>query len=251
MKMIVGNSWFFRRLMFWIRAFLGTANAKETYMAQKFNSTIVDSPWLKYRSISPGGFAVDYHFFYTLYRTLSAVKPKNILEFGLGQTSKMVHQYAGYYDKRAVSVEHDKDWISFFDEERDGDYPIHTKLFELETIKYNGYDTSVYKGSLDYFKGRGERFDFFLVDGPLRRNPVTQKEYKYVRAQIVDFVNYCLDDNFVILFDDYNYEGVRNTVNEVFKCLDKLGVNYVYRIYYSSKAHIIITTPKHKFLTSL
>lgn len=52
---------------------------------------------------------------YTLYRILDEVQPKNILEMGLGQTSKMTTQYAKYYkDSHLLIVEGDQLWIDNF-----------------------------------------------------------------------------------------------------------------------------------------
>ena len=82
---------------------------KENLYAQCFNNSIQDSEWLKYRSFSPGGWAVDYGFLYVLYKILNYMRPSNVIEFGLGQSSKMIHQYASYYQKDAVTIEHDKD----------------------------------------------------------------------------------------------------------------------------------------------
>lgn len=121
---------------------LGTYQLKEyseeILKAQKFNSTTIGSEWFKYKSISPGGSAVDYAFFYTLYRTLCSKKPQKILEFGLGQSSKMVHQYADYYHANAITVEHDPQWVEFFKKEKEGDYDINVKILELEEIQYGG-----------------------------------------------------------------------------------------------------------------
>ena len=83
--------------------------------ANLFRDTIQDSEWLRYKNFSPGGWAVDYGVLYTLYRVLNDMKPKNIIEFGLGQSSKMFHQYGAYYrDTKIITCEHNNDWISFF-----------------------------------------------------------------------------------------------------------------------------------------
>ena len=111
---------------------------QEILSALKFNSTIADSKWFIYKSISPGDTAVDYAFFYTLYRVLSSIKPNNIIEFGLGQSSKMVHQYASYFDKHAITVEHDKEWVDFFLQDREGEYKVNIEMLDLETIEYKG-----------------------------------------------------------------------------------------------------------------
>ena len=65
---------------------------EEIHKAEIFSSTIADSEWLKFKSFSPGGWAADYGLLYTLYRVLNGMRPQNVLEFGLGQSSKMIHR---------------------------------------------------------------------------------------------------------------------------------------------------------------
>ena len=140
----IKNSKMFRPLLEEVRKQNSIRN--DILKAMSFNSTIVDSPWLKYKSFSPGLWACDYGLLYTLYRSLSSMKPKCIAEFGLGQSSKMVHQYAAYYNAEAITYEHDEEWVKFFNEGRDGDYDIQVRLLELETIQYKGFETVTYKG---------------------------------------------------------------------------------------------------------
>ena len=224
------------RLLYYIQRILGTYQlreySEEILKAQKFNSTIIDSEWFKYKSLSPGGSAVDYAFFYTLYKVLTAIKPKNILEFGLGQSSKMVHQYADYYHANAVTVEHDAEWVSFFNQEKAGDYDINVKLLELEEIQYGGGKSLTYKDCLKTFKD--QKFDLILVDGPFGMN------MKYSRTQIIDLAKHCLTDDFVIIIDDYQRKGEKNTAKEIFSYFDKAGIEYVYREYESLKSHLLI-----------
>ena len=129
-----------------------------------FNSTITDSEWLKFKSFSPGEWAADYGLLYTLYRVLGGMKPKSIAEFGLGQSSKMIHQYAGFFEAEAVTYEHDEDWVRFFNECREGAYDVHVQLVGLETVKYKGFDTVTYQDIGKVMAGKV--FDFVLVDGP-------------------------------------------------------------------------------------
>ena len=104
----------------------------ELYQATRFHDSIIDSPWLRYKSFSLGGWAADYGLMYTIFRTLNAMRPMNILEFGLGQTSKMVHQYAKYFNANAITCEHDEKWVEFFNKSKDGDYPVAEKYYEQE-----------------------------------------------------------------------------------------------------------------------
>ena len=168
----IKNSRLFRPLLEEVRKQNGVR--AEILKGMTFNSTIVDSPWLKYKSFSPGLWAADYGLLYTLYRALNSMKPKSLVEFGLGQSSKMVHQYANHFQVEAVTFEHDPDWVKFFNEGRDGDYDIRVQLAELETIRYKGFDTVTYKGLEALLAGK--TFDFVLVDGPFGSDHYSRPE---------------------------------------------------------------------------
>lgn len=220
---------------------------QEILSALKFNSTIADSKWFIYKSISPGDTAVDYAFFYTLYRVLSSIKPNNIIEFGLGQSSKMVHQYASYFDKHAITVEHDKEWVDFFLQDREGEYKVNIEMLDLETIEYKGEKSITYKNCKEVFKG--QKFDLMIVDGPYGNI----HGLKYSRPQIIELVQGNITEDFVIIVDDFGREGEKNTVNEVFDYFRQNGIDFVFHVFDKSsrKDHILITTPRLKFLTTI
>ena len=90
------------------------AKARDLHAAEVFHDRIQDSPWFVRQKLSPGNYAVDYGFLKTLYNVLSAMRPENILEFGLGQSSKLVHQYAAHYRANALTCENSDEWIEFF-----------------------------------------------------------------------------------------------------------------------------------------
>ena len=173
---------------------------------------------------------------------LNSIKPKQILEFGLGQSSKMVHQYANFYQVEAVTCENDDQWISFFNEGRDGDYNIKIHKMELETILYKGIETLTYK-DIDKFIG-GKKFDFILVDGP-------HGSKHFSRSQIVDIARNNLQPSFCIIIDDTEREGEREIIQEVMSALDSSGIHYCRREYRASKNHTLICSQDLKFLTSL
>lgn len=70
---------------------------REILWANAFHDTIIDSEWLKSKTFSPGRWGVGYQYLYVLYRVLNEIKPRNILELGMGQTTRMIGQYAAYY----------------------------------------------------------------------------------------------------------------------------------------------------------
>ena len=72
-------------------------HASEAVWAQIFNNTISESLWLKDKTFSPGRWAVGYPYLYVMYRVLNETRPKRILELGLGQSTRMIAQYAAAF----------------------------------------------------------------------------------------------------------------------------------------------------------
>ena len=81
-------------------------HASEAVWAQIFNNTISESLWLKDKTFSPGRWAVGYPYLYVMYRVLNETRPKRILELGLGQSTRMIAQYAAaFQDVEHIVVE--------------------------------------------------------------------------------------------------------------------------------------------------
>ena len=216
---------------------------EEILKASIFNNTIVDSAWLKYKSFSPGGWAVDYSFLYTLYRVLNDVLPKSILEFGLGQSSKLIHQYAGFYDDvNALTCEHDIEWINFFKNSLNGEYNISIQEVELEEILYKGVKTLTIKDINSI--SNGKKYDLIVMDAPFGSS-------RYSRSQILDLVQNNLSDRFCIIIDDYERLGEQETAKELISVLDGKGIKYTSTIYNGSKQHFLICNEQLKFLITM
>lgn len=215
---------------------------KENLFASRFNSSIQDSCWLRYRSFSPGSWAVDYSFLFVLYKILNGMLPSDIIEFGLGESSKMIHQYASYFKKKAVTIEHDEKWVMFFNKEKQGDYDIHIHLLDAMMTDYKGYQTRTYAGIDDYCSGK--KYDLLVVDGPLGSD-------HYSRSQLIGLAKNNLSETFCIILDDTQRAGETETLNEVFACLDDMHVDYCTKTYSSIKSFTIICSQDLYFLTTL
>ena len=88
---------------------------RELQYSNVFRDTINDSEWLINKSFSPNNSASNYSFLYILYRILNEIKPKNILELGLGQTTKMTSQYVSYFkNSNLIVIEDNKQWVDIF-----------------------------------------------------------------------------------------------------------------------------------------
>jgi hypothetical protein len=220
-----------------------TVTNKEILKAFIFNDSIKDCEWLKYRSFSAGGWAVDYGCLYTLFRILNDTHPKSILEFGLGQSSKLIHQYANYYrDVNAVTYEHDLEWIDFFNKGKIGDYWVNIYKTELQEMNYKEYKILSYKNNCEELKE--QKFDVIMIDAPFGSE-------HYSRSQILNIVPECLNDSFCIIMDDYNRQGEQETIKELENILSVNGIKFYKADYKASKEHYLICSEDLRFLCSL
>ncbi len=230
-----------------IRAILESQNlqnrmAQESLAAITFSNAIQNSEWLKYKSFYPGRWAVEYTFLLTLFRIFEHHRFTNLLEFGLGQTSRMLHQYAAFYNVPAITVEHDDKWIEFTRKDTHNAYPINVKILPLGMVDYNGYKTRTYQGVKAAFEN--QKFDFILVDGPFGSE-------HYSRSQIIQLAENNLAETFCIIIDDCNRIGEQETVAEVEKELKSRGIKYAINKYYGLSDYVIICSENLKFLASL
>lgn len=217
-------------------------NQREILMSQKYHDTVADYEWLKYKSISPGGWAVNYSFCYTLARVLNTMRPHCILECGLGQSSRIVHQYSSFFNVNAITCEHDDNWMKFMREEIGGHYPINIKQVEIEYVEYNGYKTLSYKGLNELFNG--ERFDLVVIDGPFG-SP------HYSRPQVIDLCKNNLANRFCVIIDDTERVGEKETVEEIKNVFLTNRIEYAMVEYSSDKSHTLLCSKDLEFLTSM
>lgn len=214
----------------------------ETLAAITFTNAIQECEWLKYKSFFPGRWAVEYSFLLAQFRILEHHKFTNLLEFGLGQTSRMVHQYAAFYNIPATTVEHDTDWVDFTHKDTHNAYPINVKILPLEMIDYKGYKTRTYQNVKTAFEN--QKFDFILVDGPFGSE-------HYSRSQIIALAENNLADTFCIIIDDCNRIGEQETIAEVEHVLKTKAVKYAINKYHGMSDFVVICSDNLKFLTSL
>jgi hypothetical protein len=216
----------------------------EIRWANVFNNTIIGSLWLKDKSFSPGTSAIGYPMFYVLFRILNDVKPKNILEFGLGQSSNMFYSYAAYFSQvRVTTLEHDKEWLEFF--KNDKTFPPNTKIKMVENVKilHKGFETLTIKNILGQIDDN--KYDLILVDAPFGSK-------RYSRSQVLSLVpNYFDTSNFCILIDDYQRLGEKDTCKDLEDLFEKNGIIFCKGIYSGMKEFVIYCSRNLKFLTTL
>lgn len=223
----------------------------ELIWAEIFNNTIAGSTWFLDKACSPGRWGVGYPGLYVIYRILNNVKPKSILELGLGQSTRLISQYVECFNKDNIKkirhsvVEHDENWIKFF--LREFELSNESKIIQLdrEIIPYKkAKEVRVFKGFKETFKN--QKFDFIFIDAPLGGDMKT-----YSRIDILSILPECLETDWIILIDDYNRVGEKNTLEEIELILKRNNINYYKNVYSGEKDCIIICSSNLSFLTSM
>lgn len=220
--------------------------ASEAVWAETFNNTVNGSAWLKNTAFSPGRMAVGYPALYVMYRVLNEARPQRILELGLGQSTRMIGQYVATHEGvEHVVVEHDPEWIAFF--QNDFQLSERTKIVQLdrEMVPYKEAEAvRVFKGFRETFAGK--KFDFIFIDAPLGGDMK-----QYARIDVLRLLPECLSESFVIMIDDAERGGETHTVAEMEKRLQESTVHYRCGRYCGKKDFILISAEHMGFLTTL
>lgn len=221
-------------------------NSEELLWAEIFHDTSSGSKWLYDKAFSAGRWAVGYQYLYAVYRILNEVKPKSILELGLGQSTRLLGQYASAYDDVLhMVVEHDPSWIDFF--QKDFALADNTNIVQLEReyIKFREDEKVLaFKDFYETFKG--QKFDFISIDAPLGSEAIV-----YARIDILSLLPECLADSFVIVVDDYNRHGEKNMVAVLESLLQENNIAYKKGVYSGQKDCIVICSDNFRFLCSM
>jgi hypothetical protein len=182
---------------------------------------------------------------YPLFRVLNDFRPQNILELGLGQTTKMICQYASSFDADHTVVEHDASWLSTF--ANVFDIPENTEVCLLDLVNRAYEDDENIIAYKTFKKTFGNRkFDFICIDGPFGYSAI-----KYARVDILDILPGSLESSFVIMIDDTNRAGERATIEAIHRVLQANNIGFTQGEYNGIKGATLITSDDNKFLISL
>jgi len=230
----------------WLQSAEGARHASEAVWAETFNNVISGSTWLKNTAFSPGRWAVGYPVLYVMYRVLNEAHPKRILELGLGQSTRMIGQYAANYeDVEHIVVEHDPEWIAFF--KNDFELSERTEILQLdrEMVPYKEAEAvRVFKGFREALAGK--KFDFIFIDAPLGGDMP-----QYARIDVLGLLSECLSEDFAVLIDDFDRRGEKRTFYAMKDILMKNGVPCATSGYEENKKCAILTSQSWKFLSTL
>ena len=219
---------------------------RELYYAHLVHDAIVQSSWLKDKTLNLFGWAANYGFIYALYRILDKVKPMNILEMGVGQTTNLTSQYAAYHNPKAklIVCEHDAEWFDRYKPELPKTPNIELRKFDLESFDYENQTNYKYAGLVDAVSAT--KFDLIIIDGPIGNG------FNLPRANILDLIDSdCLADDFVIIFDDAERYGEQNTIAAAEQKLRDKGIEFAGFIRSALKMQYFIVSKSREFIQYL
>lgn len=206
-----------------------------------FVDSTIDSIWFKNKALTLIGGAMNYSFALTLYKVLEEWQPNKILEFGLGQSSLITSQYANHFNKSLTIVEHNEKWANHFSKKLTLSSYSKLLLCPLETIEFNNTKTDKYQNLQE--KINDDKFNLIIIDGPIGYDK------KYPRIDILDLIpNNINTENFVIILDDAERIGEKNTTQLILDKLNKNNINYLTSTITSLKSQFLITSTNNEYL---
>ena len=225
---------------------LASRQFKELNYADLLHDTIINSPWLHDKSFSLHGWAANYSFIYMLYRILDNAKPQNILEMGMGQTSRLTSQYVAYCNSGATLdiIENDAGWIATYRPQLAQSEHIKVHQRNLELFEYKGTECRKYKDLNEIVDNT--KYDLIIIDGPWGA------EQKLPRSNVLDLIkNHNLADDFIIIFDDAERDGEQNTITSTLKLLKEMHIECLTFKCIGIKTQQIITSLSKGFIQHL
>lgn len=154
-------------------------------------------------------------------------------------------QYVKHSNAEHFVVEYDKNWIKFF--LNDVEIFGKSKVVQLdrEMVSYKEAEAvCVFKGFKSKYQDK--KFDFIFIDAPLGSDMK-----KYSRIDILSILPSCLENNFIILIDDYNRIGEKNTLREIEMLLKDNNIAYRKGIYSGQKDCAVICSEDLSFITTM
>lgn len=196
-------------------------------------------------SLSPGRWAVGYNYLYIITRILDTIEPHSILDLGLGISSTLFSAYftaKGFPDAKHTIIEQNKEWAEFYIKRNELSCSSKIRFADCIKMNYKGETIFAYRDFQEMMKG--ESYSLISIDAPWGSD-------RYSRRDIVDLIPAILKKNFIIVMDDAERIGEKDTINEIQKRLTDNGIAYCVGNYSGQTDCCIICTDEYKFLCTL
>ena len=213
----------------------------EINWANCFHDSIRGYKKIEDLNLNIGRWAGGYPFFYCLFRVLNQPRTLNVLEMGLGESSKFISIYLSSYSKKSkhIILEHNIEWKEHYLRLNRLTNNSEVLLSELEVIDNEPCSYEEIK-NID-----GNDFNVFVVDGPIG----TKTHSRVDICKVID--DFKQNKSFVILIDDTNRQGEKNTLDNAFQILREKNIEFFTKDINGVKQCTLITSSDNRFLTSI
>lgn len=209
-----------------------------------YRDSLNDKEWIANLPLNVGRWAGNYAFSYILNRVLSEFRPKEILQLGLSESSKVISAYIDNYltESNHTIVEQDINWNKSFCDRFSLSDRSSVNILPLVIKIVNGYEYFGYKKIEEFVT---KKYDLYVVGGPIG-NP------NYTRYDIVDIVsNLDKNDEFLILLDDFDETKEKHALEELKRTLVEKNMKIYIGFYKGLSEVAIIGTKQYQLISSL
>jgi hypothetical protein len=179
--------------------------------------------------------SANYALLFLVMSTVIRAQPRRVLELGCGQTTLLLDalREAGVWSGDLVSVEQDVFWWQEISAEVSTTV-VHAPLVERSIA---GRTTQCY--DVAGLAVPPEGFDLVLVDGPVGTP-------RWSRLGCLSFVPEALARDFVVILDDYERPGEKETAAEMRSALAAGGIAFEEECFLSNKQQLMLATEKYR-----
>ena len=220
----------------------------ELIYAKTWDDTRKGIDWMNnVSSVSPGRYAVGYNYLYVMTRILNEFCPHHVLDIGLGISSTLISAYftaQNYNDGKHTIIEHDINWKDFYT--RNHSLSDASEIVIANCIKktMNNIEYNAYENFKDLINTRGG-YSVISVDAPKGGFS------KYSRRDILDIIPESLERSFVIVVDDTERDGEKNTITDIEAILKNNHIEYCKGEYLGCSHCSVIASDDNKFFCTL
>ncbi len=183
-------------------------------------------------------------------KILSLCRPRETLELGSGQTTKVLAAYRRRRpESKVLSLEQDISWAEHL-RAQGCDGVRHCPLISTE-VSLPGVSKRL---STEWYDAdallEGRKFDYILVDGPDHGVGAAERS-SLSRAGILNHLPSILAPSFIIVFDDVERLGETNTVSACAAMLSASKIAFFQFYVYGGKTQAVLCSGDRKFLQSV
>lgn len=212
------------------------------YVEEVYQNSYIESArrieWIKDIPLaSPNGGTASFSLLYIILAILRERTVSNILELGVGQSTRLLIQYAKKFHKQLMLIDNDKTWL---DRATEGYQELNKVSAELVPMIVDGRKVNWYSCDRPQSK-----YDFLLIDGPI----AYKRSIKYNRLGILNWIPHILQDEFIIVVDDTNRGGEYLLAKRIMDKCREQSIQANTRMVNGGNSQTIIATEKYnKFL---